>query len=185
MAIGDNAPLVIRQTYQILHYILTGRICAHTHMRSFLLYINVFTDPIKTLIDFTEQFQNGYTGFERFMEIINIEPDIQDKEDAVELKNVKGDNKKVIIAVPVDRLSFQGDTLVACFVEIDMDNLLSGISLQSNNNTTFCNIYTKDGISLANMVLAGLASEDNLLEALENASFEEGFGIETPDRKTI
>ncbi|MCR5630201.1 ABC transporter ATP-binding protein [Eubacterium sp.] len=58
---------------------------------AFLLYINVFTDPIKTLIDFTEQFQNGYSGFERFMEILNIEPDIQDKEGAIELKDVKGD----------------------------------------------------------------------------------------------
>ena len=58
---------------------------------AFLLYINVFTDPIKTLIDFTEQFQNGYSGFERFMEILNIEPDIQDKEGAIELKEVKGD----------------------------------------------------------------------------------------------
>ena len=87
-------------------------------------------------------------------------------EPEISVKNVKGDNKKVIIAVPVDRLSFQGGTLVACFVEIDMDNLLSGISLQSNNNTTFCNIYTNDGISLANMVLGGLASEDNLLDAI-------------------
>ena len=57
---------------------------------TFLLYINVFTDPIRTLIDFTEQFQNGYSGFERFMEILEIEPDIEDKEGAVELKNVKG-----------------------------------------------------------------------------------------------
>ena len=36
---------------------------------TFLLYIGVFTDPIRTLVDFTEQFQNGYTGFERFREI--------------------------------------------------------------------------------------------------------------------
>lgn len=58
---------------------------------TFLLYINVFTDPIRTLVDFTEQFQNGYTGFERFREIMDIEPDIQDSENAVELKNVKGE----------------------------------------------------------------------------------------------
>ena len=99
-------------------------------------------------------------------------------EPQISVKDVKGDNKKVIIAVPVDRLSFQGDTLVACFVEIDMDNMLSGISLQSGNNTTFCNIYTKDGISLANMVLGGLASEDNLLLALEHADFEDEYSIE-------
>lgn len=62
-----------------------------TDLLTFLLYINVFTDPIRTLIDFTEQFQNGYTGFERFMEIMNIQPDIADKEGATELKDVKGD----------------------------------------------------------------------------------------------
>ena len=58
---------------------------------AFLLYINTFTEPIRVIIDFTEQFQNGYTGFERFTEILNIEPDIEDKKDAVELSDVKGD----------------------------------------------------------------------------------------------
>jgi len=58
---------------------------------TFLLYISVFTEPVRTLIDFTEQFQNGYTGFERFREIMNIEPDIRDKEDAKELTEVRGD----------------------------------------------------------------------------------------------
>lgn len=58
---------------------------------TFLLYISVFTDPVRTLIDFTEQFQNGYTGFERFCEIMDIEPDIKDKEGAMELSDVKGD----------------------------------------------------------------------------------------------
>ena len=57
---------------------------------AFLLYINVFTEPIQTLIDFTEQFQNGYTGFERFQEIMAIEPDIKDSENARTLKDVKG-----------------------------------------------------------------------------------------------
>ncbi|MBE5924675.1 MAG: ABC transporter ATP-binding protein [Lachnospiraceae bacterium] len=58
---------------------------------AFLLYINIFTDPIKTLIDFTESFQNGYSGFERFVEILEIEPDIKDSENAIELENVRGD----------------------------------------------------------------------------------------------
>lgn len=61
-----------------------------TDLVTFLLYISIFTDPIRTLIDFTEQFQNGYTGFERFCEIMNIQPDIEDRPDAVEMKNVKG-----------------------------------------------------------------------------------------------
>lgn len=58
---------------------------------TFLLYINVFTDPVRTLIDFTESFQRGYSGFERFTEILAIEPDIKDKDGAVELTQVKGD----------------------------------------------------------------------------------------------
>lgn len=62
-----------------------------TDLLTFLLYIGVFTEPIRTLIDFTEQFQNGYTGFERFMEIMNTEPDIADAPNAEELKDVKGD----------------------------------------------------------------------------------------------
>ena len=58
---------------------------------TFLLYIGVFTEPIRTLVDFTEQFQNGYSGFVRFREIMDIEPDIQDTDDAVELEEVRGD----------------------------------------------------------------------------------------------
>lgn len=57
---------------------------------TFLLYIGVFTEPIKTLVDFTEQFQNGYTGFERFREIMDIMPDVKEEEGAVELAGVKG-----------------------------------------------------------------------------------------------
>jgi ATP-binding cassette, subfamily B, bacterial len=57
---------------------------------TFLLYIGNFTDPIKKLINFTEQFQEGITGFDRFMEILEIEPDIKDKKDAVELVDVQG-----------------------------------------------------------------------------------------------
>ncbi len=58
---------------------------------TFLLYINTFTEPVKKLITFTEQFQNGYTGYERFMEMMAIEPDITDRPGAVELEHVKGD----------------------------------------------------------------------------------------------
>lgn len=57
---------------------------------AFLLYITNLIEPVKKLINFTEQFQEGVTGFERFMEIIEIEPDIQDKKDAVELKESHG-----------------------------------------------------------------------------------------------
>ena len=57
---------------------------------TFLLYIANFTEPVKKLINFTEQFQNGYSGYTRFREIMDIQPDIADKKDAKELDSVKG-----------------------------------------------------------------------------------------------
>lgn len=81
---------------------------------TFLLYISVFTEPIKTLVDFTEQFQNGYTGFERFREIMEIEPDIQDAEDAVELTDVRGD-------ISFENVSFK--------YQENQDTVLSNVSL--------------------------------------------------------
>ena len=57
---------------------------------AFLLYVNNFTEPIRKLVSFTEQFQNGMSGFERFYEMICIEPDIEDHPDAGELSDVKG-----------------------------------------------------------------------------------------------
>jgi len=71
-------------------YLIAGGSINISDLITFLLYIGVFTEPIRALVDFTEQFQNGYSGFERFREIMDIEPDIQDKEGAVELCDVKG-----------------------------------------------------------------------------------------------
>ena len=97
----------------------------------------------------------------------------------ISLKTVDG-AKKAVIAMPVDRLSLEGKTLVACFMEIDMSRMLRNLSLQTdNNNTTFCNIYTRKGAALSNVVLGGLASESNLLEALAHADFERGSSFQS------
>lgn len=70
---------------------ITIHIISITDLITFLLYINNFTDPIKKLISFTEQFQNGASGYTRFLEILTINPDIVDRPDARELINPKGD----------------------------------------------------------------------------------------------
>ena len=57
---------------------------------AFLLYINNLIEPVKKFINFTEQFQEGITGFERFMEVLEIEPDIVDSKNAIDLKDVEG-----------------------------------------------------------------------------------------------
>jgi ATP-binding cassette, subfamily B, bacterial len=57
---------------------------------TFLLYIGNFIEPIQKLTHMTEQFQEGITGFVRFMDILEIEPEIQDSPKAIEISNVHG-----------------------------------------------------------------------------------------------
>ena len=96
----------------------------------------------------------------------------------ISIKNEKSPDKQVVIAVPIrdKKLSINGKQLVACFMEIDMNTMLQGVSMTPKNSaTTFSNLYTADGVALTNTVLGGLAVEDNLLEALEKAQFDEGY----------
>mgnify|MGYP000299127197 FL=1 len=72
-------------------FFITKSIISITDLITFLLYINNFTEPIKKLINFTEQFQNGASGYTRFLEILNVCPDIVDRPKAIELKHAKGD----------------------------------------------------------------------------------------------
>ena len=108
---------------------------------AFLLYINVFTDPIKTLIDFTEQFQNGYTGFERFMEILNIEPDIQDKEDAVELNDVKGDIEFNDVSFKYNDLAHR--VLRHIDLKIPQGQYLAIVGSSGGGKTTLCSLIPR------------------------------------------
>ena len=97
----------------------------------------------------------------------------------ISIKNIESKNKSVIIAIPLKKLPFNGKTLVASFMEIDMQRMLEGVSLQADGNkTTFCNIYTKAGIPLTNVVLGGLSADTNLLQAMESAIFDSGNSLE-------
>lgn len=57
----------------------------------YALYIGIFISPIQILVELTEMIQKGLSGFRRFSAIMETEPDIEDAQDAKELKNVKGD----------------------------------------------------------------------------------------------
>lgn len=70
--------------------LLSNGAVAMSDLIAFLLYINNFTEPVRKLINFTEQFQNGYSGYERFLEIMNVEPDIKDKENAISVSRLEG-----------------------------------------------------------------------------------------------
>jgi ATP-binding cassette subfamily B protein len=57
---------------------------------AFILYVNIILNPIQRLMNFTEQFQQGAASFERFIEIMDIEPDIEDRPHARSLQSLKG-----------------------------------------------------------------------------------------------
>ena len=97
----------------------------------------------------------------------------------ISVRNLQGEDKKVVIAVPAGDLPHRDHILKVCFMEIDMDVMLQDLSMQTENNeVTFSNIYTSGGVALTNAVLGGLAAEDNLLDAMAHADFEEGYSLE-------
>jgi ATP-binding cassette subfamily B protein len=57
---------------------------------TFLLYAGILIEPIRRFANFTRLYQEGITGFERIMEVLEVEPDIQDAADAIELTHVRG-----------------------------------------------------------------------------------------------
>ncbi len=134
---------------------------------AFLLYINIFTDPIRTLIDFTEQFQNGYSGYERFLEILAIEPDIQDRPGAEPLKDVKGD-------IVFDDVSFKyNDTAHRVLKHISL-NIPAGsyvalVGSSGGGKTTLCSLiprfYEVTGGSIS---IDGKDIRDVTLKSLRN-----------------
>ncbi len=71
-------------------FIKWGHINAADYV-AYLMFVTTLTTSVRRIVEFTEQFQRGITGIERFSEIMDIEPDITDDKDATELKNVKGE----------------------------------------------------------------------------------------------
>ena len=98
------------------------------------------------------------------------------------LKNLNGQNKKLVMAFPLDNLPFEGKTLVACFMEQNISSFLESVSMQDTGNTTICNLYTADGISLTNVVLGGMAGGINLFKELEHAQFEKNYSVDEMKR---
>ena len=108
---------------------------------AFLLYINTFTEPIRVLVDFTEQFQNGYTGFERFTEILNIEPDIKDREGASDMTDVKGD----ILFEDVSFKYKDGAHRVLRHINLDIEagSYVALVGSSGGGKTTLCSLIPR------------------------------------------
>lgn len=144
---GYNSGLTAFTTMINLIVIIVGGFCITrgivnvTDMITFLLYINIFTDPIKTLIDFTEQFQNGYSGFERFLEILEIEPDIKDNADAIEFNDVKGNIKFNDVSFKYNDTAHR--VLKHINLEIPQGQYVALVGSSGAGKTTLCNLIPR------------------------------------------
>ena len=106
----------------------------------YILYINVFLNPIEKLINFTEQFQKGLTGFERFLEVINTNPDIEDGEDAVDITNPKGNIEFKDVSFSYND---KYDVLKNVNIKIPAGKTVALVGPSGGGKTTFCSLIPR------------------------------------------
>ena len=92
----------------------------------------------------------------------------------VRTANLYGAKKQVTLAMPVEDLSFQGKQLKVCFLQLNIDEMLSSLTLETGVNETYCNLYYRNGTSLTNNSFGNLMAGQNLLTALSEAEMANG-----------
>ena len=108
---------------------------------AYLLYISTLLTSIRRIVDFAEAFQRGMTGIERFAELMDIEPDIQDAPDAKELENVRGD-------ITFEDVSFHysdDDRTVLAHIsqQVQAGERIALVGPSGGGKTTFCNLIPR------------------------------------------
>ena len=132
-----------------------------------LLYINNFTDPVKKLITFTEQFQNGYSGYSRFLEIMAVAPDIQDALDAEEVSDVKG-------AIDFENVSFayegtQEKVLSHVNLKVKAGEYVALVGSSGAGKTTLCSLIPRFyDVTEGRVLLDGEDIRELKLQSLRN-----------------
>lgn len=145
---------------------LSGRV-ALTDLITFLLYINNFTDPVKKLVTFTEQFQNGYSGFERFLEILSIAPDIKDKPDAVSVGQMRGEIEFRDVSF---RYEEQNERVLNHInLKVDAGDYMALVGPSGVGKTTLCSLIPRFyDVSSGSITVDGIDIRDIKLDDLRN-----------------
>lgn len=99
-------------------------------------------------------------------------------EPVITTANLNGEKKKVILAVPVKDITFQKSRIKACFTQIDIEDMLSSLMLQTNNNETFCSLYYHNGESLTNDDFGNVEAGKNLLSVLKDATISPEYNYD-------
>lgn len=110
-------------------------------LTAYLLYVSTLIASVRRIVEFTEQFQRGMTGIDRFFEIMDEDPDIKDKENAAPLENVKGDVKFENVAFHYS----DDNTMVLSGINLDI-KAGSHIALAGHSGggkTTLCNLIPR------------------------------------------
>ena len=99
-------------------------------------------------------------------------------EPVISTSNLYGAKKRVVLAMPVEGISFQGKEIKACFIQINIAEMLSSLTLQTSDNETYCNLYYRNGESLTNDDFGYLTAGKNVLSALGDATMKDGSDYE-------
>ena len=188
--------------FQGMMYLVTlvfgGFLIAHGRMEAsdlamYALYIGIFISPIQILVELTEMMQKGLSGFRRFLEVVETEPDIVDAADAKPLKNVKG-------KVCYEDVSFHysdDDTSVLSHVsfEIPAGKSIALVGPSGSGKTTICSLLprfydvtegrvTIDGNDVRKLTLESLRSQIGLVSQdvyLFGGSIKDNIAYGKPD----
>lgn len=188
--------------FQGMMYLVTlvfgGFLIAHGRMEAsdlamYALYIGIFISPIQILVELTEMMQKELSGFRRFLEVVETEPEIVDAADAKPLKNVKGN-------VCYEDVSFHysdDDTPVLSHVsfEIPAGKSIALVGPSGSGKTTICSLLprfydvtegrvTIDGNDVRKLTLESLRSQIGLVSQdvyLFGGSIKDNIAYGKPD----
>ena len=164
--------LIILSTLSAGAYFLFNDSLTTGELVAFLFYVNMFMNPIRRLINFNEQFQKGMAGFNRFLELLDIEPEIEDKPDAVKLTDVSG-------RIKYENVSFGYDNHSKVLKDINLDikrgETVAFVGPSGVGKTTLCNLLPRfyelnngkieiDGVSIKDIKLESLRENIGIVQ---------------------
>ena len=133
----------------------------------YALYIGIFISPIQILVELVEMLQKGLSGFRRYLEVVETEPEIQDKEGAIDLENVKGD-------VCYDNVSFHYSddnktVLSQVSIHIPAGKSVALVGPSGGGKTTICSLLPRFyDVTAGKVSIDGKDVRDLTLKSLRN-----------------